>query len=644
MALAAASLIGVLPAPAGASTPTIADPAPAGTGSTPASTTEPSSPLVDARNAVLAGATEAGHPGDGSAPAGSGAPAGAARPAAGEGCGGTVETVVPGPPRSGPVLVPSTYEASYDCVADTVTFRVDTTAAFDPLAFGAWTVLLDTDGGGLLGSASDNCHGGEQIAAVYQTGDGGFDAALLTMGVNCDFQISRTPASFQVGATGAQVTVSAVDLRALDGTTDVGRVAAFGWAGELSTLSELSSSQPGSPVPTTGHDELAIPDVGSYRPVDPTRVLDSRNGTGGRSTPLVTGEHLDFVGMGDLPAPEGLSAVVLHVAVVDAAAPTYVTLWPTGDDRPIASNINVSPGALENGLVVVKVGTGGLVSLFNHLGKADVVADVYGYFTSQPDPDGSYLTGVTPRRLLDTRDGTGLGRRTPLGPAEGVTVPVVGKLGNLVPTGSTAVVANITAVSPSAATFLRAWGPGAAPLAAVLNVDQGRTLPNMAVIPLAPDGTLKLDNASGYVDVVIDVLGYFRHPAAVSGTALAVGAPGRFVPAVPRRALDTRDETGGIRGALAQSPVDLQVAGRGGVPAHAQAVVLSVGAVDPTAPGFLTVYPSGGARPLSSNLNFVPGRTVANLVTAKVGDGGTVSLFNSAGRTDVIADVAGWIA
>jgi hypothetical protein len=74
------------------------------------------------------------------------------------------------------------------------------------------------------------------------------------------------------------------------------------------------------------------------------------------------------------------------------------------------------------------------------------------------------------------------------------------------------------------------------------------------------------------------------------------------------------------------------------------AVVLIVTVAGPTAPSFLTVFPAGDAKPNASNLNFVAGQVVANLVIAKLGAGGRLTLFNLAGATDVIADVAGWFA
>jgi hypothetical protein len=81
----------------------------------------------------------------------------------------------------------------------------------------------------------------------------------------------------------------------------------------------------------------------------------------------------------------------------------------------------------------------------------------------------------------------------------------------------------------------------------------------------------------------------------------------------------------------------------GGVPSTGvSAVVLNVTITDPSAGSYLTVYPSGSAVPTASNLNFSPGQTVPNLVVVKVGSGGMVNVYNAAGATDVIFDVAGW--
>ena len=60
----------------------------------------------------------------------------------------------------------------------------------------------------------------------------------------------------------------------------------------------------------------------------------------------------------------------------------------------------------------------------------------------------------------------------------------------------------------------------------------------------------------------------------------------------------------------AAGTLNVQVTGvYGTVPAGASAAVLNVTAVDPTASGFLTVFPEGTTMPTVSNLNFTPGET-----------------------------------
>lgn len=70
--------------------------------------------------------------------------------------------------------------------------------------------------------------------------------------------------------------------------------------------------------------------------------------------------------------------------------------------------------------------------------------------------------------------------------------------------------------------------------------------------------------------------------------------------------------------------------------------VVNVTVTEPSAGGWLTVFPAGTTRPLASSINFVPGQTIANAVVAKVGTGGQVDIYNFQGNTHVIVDVQGW--
>src|SRR5439155_8372478 len=74
----------------------------------------------------------------------------------------------------------------------------------------------------------------------------------------------------------------------------------------------------------------------------------------------------------------------------------------------------------------------------------------------------------------------------------------------------------------------------------------------------------------------------------------------------------------------------------------ANCVVLNITVTNPTTASYLTVWPSANVRPVVSNLNFVPGQTVANRVIVRLGAQGQVSIFNAAGSVQVIADIGGW--
>jgi hypothetical protein len=137
---------------------------------------------------------------------------------------------------------------------------------------------------------------------------------------------------------------------------------------------------------------------------------------------------------------------------------------------------------------------------------------------------------------------------------------------------------------------------------------------------------------NGSVDLVADVVGYFH-----SGAGKVFGTD-------PQRLFDSRTGQNTTRGAFGPGESrSIQVAGMSGVPGDASAVVLNVTVTEPSAAGFVTVWPTGAPMPLASTLNFVAGQTVPNLVMVKLGGGGQVSLLNSAGSSHLVADVVGYV-
>ena len=141
--------------------------------------------------------------------------------------------------------------------------------------------------------------------------------------------------------------------------------------------------------------------------------------------------------------------------------------------------------------------------------------------------------------------------------------------------------------------------------------------------------------------------------ASLTGAELTSGAgesePSAFVSIDPCRLLDTRTATkiGPISTLGASTTRTATVWGTNGqcvVPATATAVAMNVTAVDGTASSFLTVWPSdAGARPGTSNLNWVPGAPATpNKVDVALSSDGKISFFNRFGTVNVIADIVGY--
>jgi len=326
----------------------------------------------------------------------------------------------------------------------------------------------------------------------------------------------------------------------------------------------------------------------------------------------------------------------MTVTVTQPSAPGYLTLFPAGISRPLAANLNFSPGETVSNLVVVKVGANGRVSLYNPAGSTHVVADVAGWYSVNETGNAGRFESVSPARILDTR--TGLGGGVRVGPGASIDLQVTGQ-GGIPASGVQAATMNVAVTGTTAPSYLTVYPAGEArPLAATFVFPANATASIRTMVKLGAGGKVTIFNAAGSTEVIVDINGWYTD-------ATAAGTLGALTPVTPARILDTRDGTGGITGAIpANGSVDVQITGRGGVPSTGvRAVILNATVTGTAAPGYLTIHPAGIARPIVSDLNFNAGETRPNLVVVQVGAGGKVSLFSAAG-THVIFDVAGWVS
>jgi hypothetical protein len=382
--------------------------------------------------------------------------------------------------------------------------------------------------------------------------------------------------------------------------------------------------------PPSAASNTVVPGRGAYHALSPMRILDTRT-----AAPVGPGGTLNvqISGNGGVPTT-GVSAVVINVTVTDTTSAGYLTIYPAGAPPPLASNLNWVAGNTKPNLVEVALGVNGQVTVYNGAGFADVIFDVAGYVAtpSATPPAAGLYNAVAPNRVLDTRNGAG-GTAAPVGAGQAIVVPISG-----VPsTGVAAVVLNVTATDTTAAGYLTVYPSGSGrPLASNLNFLAGQTVSNRVIVQVGNGGSVSFYNAAGAVDVVADVGGWFTDGSTAAGGSLFVGVQ-------PARILDTRL----TRNLGPAATLALPVAGLLGVPAMnatvpPAAVVLNVTATNPSAASYLSVWPGGTTRPLASDVNYVAGQTVPNLVVVKLGADGSIDLFNAAGTTDVVVDIVGW--
>ncbi|MBM0237473.1 choice-of-anchor D domain-containing protein [Micromonospora sp. ATA32] len=382
--------------------------------------------------------------------------------------------------------------------------------------------------------------------------------------------------------------------------------------------------------------------TGTYYPVSPARLLDTRTGLGAPKAKIGAQRKVDLqvAGRGGVPA-SGVGSVVLNVTVTGPTAGSFLTLYPAGQSQPNASSINFPKSWLGSNNVTVKLGASGKVSVYNHSGSTDVVVDVVGFYAANNTLASRGMGGqyqwFKPFRLFDTRtDGGG-----PL-PAGYYTQGWVdfGQYNSNI----RALVLNITAVSPTRGGFLSAWsGVGGVPTSSTVNYGAGKIVPNLAFVQTNP---CSQDCGDGYgapefaiyssqtTHLVVDVVGLIDDGNIPDGL--------RFTPQSPTRITDSRIGQG-LPTALGHGSVGKVTAPSSLVTSSTEVLSMNVTAVSPTANTVLTVWPAdfGMSKPGVSNLNPAPGQTVSNAVMGVIGPNDAFNVHNLAGTTHVVADVVG---
>ncbi len=360
------------------------------------------------------------------------------------------------------------------------------------------------------------------------------------------------------------------------------------------------------------------------------------------------------------PLTGGETVTITGIHFTTGAVVTFGSLTLTSAAVTVNSTTSISvvvPRSSAPGTVGVTVTTS--------IGSSNTAGFVY------VNTDLSYVP-LRPYRIVDTRCATSpqpgycSAENLPSGnlrlssPAAGGSIEVqvtgTGSSGNSIPAGAEAVVVTITAVaSPSAHNgYLTAYPAGTLPpTASSLNYAPGEVVPNLVTVTIGTSGKISILSSSSGVNVVVDVEGYYVSsvssgsmfdplptPARILDTRCAAPAPPSFCSSEHIPAANS--STGPLGAGMALSAV---VAGVDSVPATATAVSLVVTAASPQKAGYLTVWPKGAAKAVTSNVNFIANFASADSVIVPLGSNGSIEVYNGSGATvNVVVDINGYFA
>jgi uncharacterized repeat protein (TIGR03803 family) len=373
-----------------------------------------------------------------------------------------------------------------------------------------------------------------------------------------------------------------------------------------------------------------IPSPLQFVAVTPCRLIDTRL-TGG---PIPGGTYRSFPipQEGGCNIPDTAAAYSLNVSVVPQGPLGYLTIWPTGEGRPVVATLNSLDGRIKADAAIVPAGDSGAVSIYV-TNTTNVILDINGYFAPA---SGSTLAfyPLPPCRVADTRHSTyppGLGPPYLTGGHERAFPILNATSCNIPSSGAAAYSLNFSVVPHGPLGYMTVWPTGQSrPLVSTLNDIPAQIIANAAIVPAGSSGEVSVFPSSD-TDLIIDINGYFAPPG-TGGLSLYAVAPCRVI--------DTRQIGPPFSGTLSP-PVDV-VGSFCGPPATAQAYVFNATVVPTGGLGYLTLWPDGTNRPTVSTLNALDG-SITNNMAIVPSTNGKVDAYAS-GITQLILDISSYFA
>jgi hypothetical protein len=384
------------------------------------------------------------------------------------------------------------------------------------VAGGNWTVLPLSAGagGGLRFVAVIPCRIADTRLGLLPFP---FGAPSLAAGESRDFPVAQSRCSIPVTAAAYSLNFTVVPhgsfgyltvwpagqnqpkastLNSLDGRVKAN--AAIVPAGSSGAIRAFVSDATDVIIDISGY---FVADAGqlAFYPLSPCRVLDTRGSAdplGGPS--LAASMQREFpVQASACGIPLTAQAYSMNFTVVPQRTLGYLTVWPSGEQRPVVSTLDALTGATTANAAIVPAGAGGDISVFA-TDNTDLIVDINGYF-APPGPGGQSLYAAAPCRALDTRNSGAFSGE--------LTVNVMGGPCGI-PSNAEAFVFNATVVPPGPLGYLTLWPNGASqPVVSTLDARDGAITSNMAIVPTTA-GFIDAF-ASDSTQLILDILGYF---------------------------------------------------------------------------------------------------------------------------------------
>jgi Concanavalin A-like lectin/glucanases superfamily len=247
----------------------------------------------------------------------------------------------------------------------------------------------------------------------------------------------------------------------------------------------------------------------TYTPLaDPTRILDTRNGTGAPEAQIAADGTLTLTMDGDntngagLPA-SGVTAVALNLTVVPADGGSGILIaYPDGVSTPSVSLLSYRGGYVQAGTILIPVGSDGKIDIFNSSSDPiSLVGDLSGYFTTSTT--GQYYHPLDSTRLLDTRQTSAMGADAAI---------TIDNPASILANNPTLVLDIVATEATAPGGYLVAYPAAAAmPDTSLLSFVADGEDANLALVNTATSNASTIDNQSaGTVQVVVDTNGYFE--------------------------------------------------------------------------------------------------------------------------------------